>query len=172
MTTLVRPARRARVPEIADREGEWLPIPVAALRLNLSVDAVRRRLKRGDLSGRRVRSGRGERWEVRIGADALEPGVRSTHDAAGSTTLVPSGGVDAARWVELMRELLAENAELGRQVGRLNEERAELFGRCGFLQGQLAAAQDQLKALEAPREPAIAPIAARPRGFWSRLVGR
>ena len=54
-----------------ETQGEWLTIPVAALRLNLSVDAVRRRLKSGQLRGRRVRALHGQRWEVLLDLAAL-----------------------------------------------------------------------------------------------------
>jgi hypothetical protein len=144
--------------------GEWLTIQVAALRLNLSVDAVRRRLRRGELRGRLVRGQRGPKWEILIAPDG-EPapgdGQPPTRDSQSS----PRAGVDDDRWLDLMRELLAENADLGRQLGRLNDERAELFGRCGYLQGQLAAAQDQIKALEAPRD-------ASPRPWWRHFFTR
>ena len=140
--------------------GEWLPIQVAALRLNLSVDAVRRRLRRGDLRGRLVRGQRGQKWEILIGPDG---------DAApgdGQPPARPSVSVDDDRWLELMRELLAENADLGRQIRRLNDERVELFGRCGYLQGQLAAAHDQIKALAAPKDE------EPPRPWWRHLFAR
>ena len=64
-----------------------------------------------------------------------------------------------------MRELLAENGELGRQLARLSDERAELYGRCGYLQGQLAVAQNHVRALEAPRTAASAEETER-RPWW------
>lgn len=144
--------------------AEWLPIQVAALRLNLSVDAVRRRLRRGDLRGRLVRGQRGQKWEILIGPD----GKAAPGDDHGRRDTVPitGTGVDDRRWLELMRELLAENGDLAKQIGKLQDERAELFGRCGYLQGQLAAAQDQIKALEAPKD------ALPPRPWWRLLFDR
>jgi hypothetical protein len=151
-----------------EAQGEWLTIPVAALRLNISVDAVRRRLKSGQLRGRRVRGQRGQRWEVLLGGPVEPDGA-----ADGDPRPLRGGrarrvGVDDDRWQELMRELLAENGELGRQIGRLNDERAELYGRCGYLQGQLAAAREQIRALEAPRAAAAGEVTAR-RPWWRFL---
>jgi hypothetical protein len=145
-----------------ETEGEWLTIPVAALRLNTSVDAVRRRLKSGELRGRRVR---GRRWEVLLGGTS-EPARSGAAEARPARAGRPGrGGVDDERWLQLMRDLLAENGELGRRVSRLNDERAELYGRCGYLQAQLAAAQEQIRALQAPRAAAAAEETSR-RGWW------
>jgi hypothetical protein len=102
---------------------------------------------------------------VLIGVDsAVEPD--ETIEPEDTLVRDESRGVDSSKWTELMRELLSENAELGRQIGRLNDERAELFGRCGYLQGQLAAAQDQIRALQAPE-----PEATPPRRRWWRFFG-
>jgi len=73
--------------------------------------------------------------------------------------------LDDERWLQLMRELLAENGELGRQLARLSDERAELYGRCGYLQGQLVAAQEEIRALEAPKTAAAAEGTER-RSWW------
>jgi hypothetical protein len=145
-----------------ETQGEWLTIPVAALRLNLSVEALRRRLKRGELRGRRVHSQGGQRWEVFLG--------RADEPPATPVAPAPAGRagrsiVDDAQWLQLMRALLAENGELGRRIGRLSDERAELYGRCGYLQGQLASAQAQIRALEAPR-PAAAAEETERRPWW------
>jgi hypothetical protein len=51
-----------------------------------------------------------------------------------------------ASLVALVDRLTTEN-------GRLQDERAELFGRLGFYQAQLAARDEQIKALTAPKEP-------------------
>src|SRR5260221_13907348 len=102
-------SRAPRRSSSTESESEWLSLQVAALRLNLSVDAVRRRLKRGELRGRRVRGVRGQRWEVQLGAP----------DEASFEQEVERG-VDSDKWAQLMRELLSENAELGRQVTRMN----------------------------------------------------
>ena len=57
---------------------------------------------------------------------------------------------------------------VGRRLDRLSDERAELYGRCGYLQGQLAAAQEQIRALEAPRAAAAEGTARR---RWWRFLG-
>jgi hypothetical protein len=112
-----------------------------------------------------VRGERGQRWEVFLGEVVDGVPAPTERPAANGRRRAPEGALPDGRWVDLMRQLLNENAELGRKVSRLHDERAELFGRCGYLQGQLASAQDQIKSLEAPRaaeEPA-------PRRPWWRL---
>ena len=42
------------------------------------------------------------------------------------------------------------------ELRRLNDERAELYGRLGYMQAQLAAKDETIRALQPPREP-IAP---------------
>jgi hypothetical protein len=155
-----------------ETRGEWLTIPVAALRLNVSVEAVRRRLRSGELRGRRVTGQGGQRWEVLLG-ETSAPGEPALPGAGPARASRPRrAGAADERWLQLMRELLAENGELGRKLSRLSDERAELYGRCGYLQGQLAAAQAQIRALEAPRAAAAAEETAR-RPWWRLFrVGR
>jgi hypothetical protein len=147
-----------------ETQGEWLALPVAALRLNLSVEAVRRRLKSGQLRGRRVGGPGGQRWEVLLGGADERPAPMASQARPPAAGARPSR-LDDERWLQLMRELLAENGELGRQLARLSDERAELYGRCGYLQGQLAAAQQQIRALEAPKAAAAAEGTER-RSWW------
>ncbi|HEY3111478.1 MAG TPA: hypothetical protein VGL23_22165 [Chloroflexota bacterium] len=151
-----------------ETHGEWLALPVAALRLNLSVEAVRRRLKSGQLRGRRAGGPGGQRWEVLLGG-ADESAAPTASEARPPTERARRSRLDDGRWLQLMRELLAENGQLGRQLWRLGEERAELYGRCGYLQGQLAAAQEQIRALEAPKAAAAAEGTER-RSWW-RIFG-
>src|SRR5438105_15772933 len=88
---------------------EWLPIPVAALRRNLSVDAVRRRLKSGQLRGRRARGERGPRWEVFLGgpADGMPPEAEPARRGSDARRRGARGAMPDGRWVELMRQLLS-----------------------------------------------------------------
>ncbi len=43
------------------------------------------------------------------------------------------------------------------EIPRLGDERAELYGRLGFMQAELAQAREWIPALEAPREPPPSP---------------
>jgi hypothetical protein len=59
--------------------------------------------------------------------------------------------------------LAAVILDQSRQIAKLNDERAELFGRLGFLQAQLQAKDEQVKALMAPTEPEPTPATIAPR---------
>lgn len=74
--------------------------------------------------------------------------------AAAPDTDAAADDPDTPRRDETILTLLAE-------VRRLNDERAELYGRLGYFQAQLEQAQTTIKALEAPKEPEPAPVAPR-----------
>src|SRR5437879_2971301 len=81
---------------VRDVAAEWLPIQVAALRLNLSVDAVRRRLKNGQLRGRRTQGVRGTRWEVQLG-DPVSSGAARYENRGGRRALRAGATAKSAR---------------------------------------------------------------------------
>lgn len=45
-------------------EPRWVPLAAAALQLGLSIDSVRRRLRKGELVGRQVATPQGFTWEI------------------------------------------------------------------------------------------------------------
>ena len=53
--------------------GEWLPLAEAARQLGVSIDTVRRRLKRHELPQRKVPMQGGHRWEVFVPLDDGAP---------------------------------------------------------------------------------------------------
>jgi excisionase family DNA binding protein len=162
--------------QVPDQAGHAPPthgltIEEAATRLGLSVTTVRRRIKQKKLRATLVAGDHGPEYRVQV-----EPGQATTlagerrHDDGQDDQ--PSLGADQPAvnsLVALVDRLTTENS-------RLQDERAELFGRLGYFQAQLEQAQTTIKALEAPKEPAPAPAAPRwpdeptpadpPRPWW------
>src|SRR5690349_16580483 len=99
-----------------------LTIAQAAEVLGVSVDTVRRRLRRGELHGRQVPTQRGPAWRVRIAEDAT----------VGSTPMQPG----LADLVAMLREV-TERAERNAAAAAMWQERCRVL-------------QDRLQALPAP----------------------
>jgi excisionase family DNA binding protein len=136
-------------------DEQWLTIAEAAAEIGVSVDTVRRRLKKGRLDARQVPTERGPAWRIR----------RSSLQGDAPT-------VGSNAWQGL--------GELVALVGKLQEENRTLAGRLGFLEAQLQASQEQVRVLEAARVAPDAPgrdldaapssrteePSARPNGSW------
>ena len=125
--------------EVPTAAEEWIPIADAAQRLGVSQDAIRRRLKAGQLQGKREVMPQGFRWLI-----LLDEGERSSVDGEGAqggashqVPLPPThegaqGGAEVATLARAQEmaayseALLApwrqQVAELSRQVGRLEAE--------------------------------------------------
>jgi len=109
------------VTDVDDTDG-WLSLSEAAVQLEISLDAVRRRMRRGDFPKRQVRTRHGMAWQVKL--TPAEPG------ASLLPTLVPIVEVqptvqallecvrdrDRQRDVELVQ--LREDLARARQPGR------------------------------------------------------
>jgi excisionase family DNA binding protein len=129
-----------------------LTIDQAAARLGLSVTTVRRRIRQKQLGATLINGDHGPEYRVH-----LEPGQPTAligegdrpRDQAEHASLSSDQG-SVARLVALVDKLTTENA-------RLQDERAELFGRLGFYQAELGHARQTIKALQAPKEPIAAP---------------
>lgn len=116
--------------------GEWVPIREAALRLAVSPDTVRRRMKAGELAGEKRPTPQGGMWFVELPADA--PSL----EAAAVEAL---GGGD----VELVR-LRTQVEGLEALVGELRSERdawREQAARSDDAAGQLRVLVQQAQAL-------------------------
>jgi excisionase family DNA binding protein len=144
-----------RVPDQAGHPPptHGLTIDEAAARLGLSVTTVRRRIKQKKLRATLVAGDHGPEYRVQV-----EPGqvatVASEHGRDDGQDDQPSLRIDqpaVSSLVALVDRLTTENS-------RLQDERAELFGRLGYFQAQLEQAQATIKALEAPKEPEPTPV--------------
>jgi hypothetical protein len=107
-----------------DEHGAWVSLSEAAELLECSVDTVRRRLKRGDLEGRKLHAQSGYRWQVRLGSLTRHTQVGKSAAAQADTSLVAD---QTQRQLEVLRDtlvmpLIHQNHELHREVGAVREE--------------------------------------------------
>jgi len=114
----------------------WYTLAEAAPVLGVSVDTVRRRLKRGELEGRQVHTQHGPTWEVCLGTSSTERQDNAEGAAQGDAEGDAGHGI--VRLVDL--------------VDRLQRENRDLAGQVGFLTAQLATATERLAAPEAPQQ--------------------
>jgi BMFP domain-containing protein YqiC len=151
----------------ADRQappvGKWVGIPDAAQRLGLSVDAVRRRVRRKTLRSRRVPTEHGgpARYEVWV-----EEGAPGARQADGVARQAPDSAHQAARHSEPRIDAAALAVSRAREMAEYTErlllpwrDRVEqLSQRLGHLEAELAAARRE----EAERQARL----AVPRPWW------
>jgi hypothetical protein len=162
---------------IKDMEPEksgWLTLAEAAAALGVSVDTVRRRLKRGQLVGERRPTLQGFAWMIRPDAErpspsnglpgSLTPGNGQPGSQTPSSQAPDAGqpgsapGHDAATWATLVRELQAELVRRSEAAALWQGRALTLQERAGQLESQLA------RALEAPRETPTDGLQTRQEG--------
>jgi excisionase family DNA binding protein len=124
----------------------WLTLTEAATLLGLSVDTVRRRVKRGELEARMVPTPHGAAWRVRLpSAPTVGATVVQTVGATlGAAPTQATGGPPMGELVGLVGRLHDENRALA-EAAATWQTRAEL------LAAQLEDARAQL-ALSAPTD--------------------
>ena len=111
-----------------DRGDGWVTLAEAAGLLGVSVDTIRRRLRKGAFEAQQVPTQHGPAWMVRLGD---------------VPTVLPTGSSTPRQD--------ATTLELVHLVGRLQEENRNLAGQLGYVQAKLHQAEDTIRALEAPR---------------------
>jgi transposase len=115
--------------------SEWVPIPDAAERLGVSADTIRRRLKRGELTGRKEPRAQGHVWLIEVDADRA------------NSEREPSGQRPASGWEEAF-----ELVQLRERVSALERERVDLIAQRDAWQEQArrsGEAEQQLRELVA-----------------------
>ena len=112
--------------------GAYVKITEAAALLNVSVDTIRRRLRRGDLRGERLRTRQGDTWHVWLDGDIAESDAPADPAAQGD-------------WRRGLSDLVL-------LVARLQAENRELATRVGYLEAELRHAREHLRSLEADRD--------------------
>lgn len=127
---------------------QGLTLEQAAATLGLSVTTVRRRVKQKKLRATLVTGEHGPEYRVHLESDLADHPVGDREQVVDQPEQERLGTDQPAvtSLVALVDRLTTEN-------GRLQDERAELYGRLGFLQAQLQAKDEQIKALAAPKEP-------------------
>jgi len=156
---------------------ERVPISVAAARLGVSADTVRRRIRAGKLTGSRVPTPQGHRWLVVVpvtleppaGSESVPPGdVDSVHVTTG-----PAGAEAVA--VATLRERVAGlerlSAELATERDAWRDQAARHEESAQQLRTLVAQAQQLIRALPAGGDRAPPDQAPRP-GPWRRWLRR
>jgi len=116
-------------------DGEYVKIVDAAHRLGLSVDTVRRRIRRGELDAVRMPTRSGSTWHVWMET------VEKPTTGRGRPTALQTDEEQGPTW---RREL----GDLVLLVSRLQAENRELATRVGYLEAELAHARSRTRMLE------------------------
>ena len=134
-------------------EDGWVTLAEAATLLGLSVDTVRRRVKRGELEAQMVPTERGAAYRVRLpSAPGPAPSVGSPEPTVGSVPRQDANGAEAAELAALVRDLQAD-------LLRRTEAAAVWQTRADLLAMQLEQARAELRALQAPQDAPESPVA-------------
>jgi small-conductance mechanosensitive channel len=147
----------------------WVTIAEAADAFGVSIDTVRRRVKRDEVAHRQTRTPAGFRYEVRL--DGLRRPDAEVGSRVGAASTQAAQALEAGHLAQLVRDFQAE-ALRQTQAAAMWQARAE------FLASQLEEAHQQVRALEAPK-PAesvpthaaevVAPPGQEPKRPWWRF---
>lgn len=147
----------------------WEPMHEAADRLGVSVDTVRRRVKSGQLIGRKEPTASGFRWLIELPDPdpSAAPAAPMHGGSTDSETTYAEGETAALRALVtvLERELAQRNAELDAR----RREVSELHILLQRSQGTLLPPQNTPAAPAAPPQTHRRP--PPPRSWWRRLTG-
>jgi hypothetical protein len=121
----------------------WLTLADAAVQLEISLDAMRRRMRRGDLPKRQIRTRHGLTWQVRLDGPPADPGTSL------AATVVPTVEVEPTVQA-LLAYLRDRDQQRDSEVAQLREDLARARADLVDHAGQLAEAREQLRALSAP----------------------
>jgi hypothetical protein len=135
-------------------------IATVADQLGVSKDAVRRRLRSGQLGGHMIQTRHGPAWCVHLDSPVIDRRGSATPVSTvalgsrnGSATVAPgSDGLDLAALVVLVDRLERDNRDLAATAAVWQE-------RAGQLSDRLAAAESRMAALEAPKSTLTASTA-------------
>jgi hypothetical protein len=151
----------------SEHEG-GLTLAVAAEQLGISKDAVRRRLRSGQLAGHQVLTQHGPAWCVHLdspmgarhGGDAPAPGLRQAGAHGGATVVQPP---DVAPLIGLVDRLQRDNQELA-ATAAVWQERARILSE----QLALQAPQPENATVDAPGSTERPEPPMEPPGSWWR----
>ena len=121
----------------------WLTLADAAAKLEISLDAMRRRMRRGDVQRRQIRTRYGLTWQVRLDGPPADTGTTL------AATVVPT--VEVEPTVQALLTYLRErDQQRDSEVAQLREDLARARADLVDHAAQLAEAREQLRALTAP----------------------
>lgn len=156
-------------------DNEWLTLKQATKKAGVSENTLRLRIKLNQVAWARVPTPRGPAYRINL---ALAPGE---HDLEATGALPepeppaqePASTVLASETADVgtVRDLVRMVDKQAERIEKLEAERAELYGRLGFLQGENLALKAAVQPLELPATiapPAIegAPPAPAKRVWW------
>jgi hypothetical protein len=118
-----------------DSLGEWVTLAEASQRTGVSIQTLRRKLKKGKIESRQVETIYGPTWQVPLAQLSRVEGEASPQ-SQDSTNL---------ELVNLVRDLHQENRELA-ETSSMWQERAQTLAL------HLSQAQEKILMLEAPKE--------------------
>ena len=150
-------------------EQQTVSVSEAARVLGVTEKTVRQRLRTGELRGERIKRPQGQVWRViweqtmhpvNGSAGAIDHRTDQVNDPVTAPHSDRVNGSAGFRAVEALVTQLAEerrrSEDMEKRLAVLQQERFELAGRLGYFQAQLEQAQQTIKALETPTEPAPA----------------
>jgi hypothetical protein len=172
-------------------DGEWLTYTEAARRLGTTPDAIRQRVKRGQMRGSRGNDGRPRVWtDARPGEQVIEPSPDKSPNSPNRTESDLSGQIKALEdHIETLKGLLIAEVERT-QIARdeAQEARAEadaakadqvrmardvttMFDELKALVDKHAALHADRARLQADVDRLAAELEQARRPWWRRLVG-
>jgi hypothetical protein len=166
-------------------DGEWFPISEAAHRLGLSIDAMRRRVKRGEVRAEKRATPQGGAWWVQV-TDTTPAAVQVAPDGArrevangaihqapgggdGATRYAPDGEIpryakDDSEWPQIVRDLTDRLDRANSELLLRTEAAAAWQGRAEILAAELARTREQLALMAPQSEMRISD--SQPRPWW------
>jgi hypothetical protein len=149
-----------------DDAQTWAPLAEVAAAYGVSVDTIRRRIRRKELAARREQTPQGFRWLAPLPESVPDaPGAPRTHEtpAHGSGIVAADDGRE-----ELIAALRDELANRVREVAELHEViRAQ--AKALEVRAALPASSEAAAPSPATSAPSATPTEPAPPGLWARL---
>ncbi len=129
----------------------WLTLAEAAAEFNISVDTLRRKIKRGTIPARQVQTRFGPTWQVCLTLPWADAGGNADGSAEGGGHPAEGSGQGGAEGRATL-ELVALVRQLHGDLVQKAEAAAMWQARAMMLDAELQSARGELRALQAPQE--------------------
>ncbi len=167
---------------MTDMDGQepgqtWAPLAEVAPAYGVSIDTIRRRMKRGELEARRQQTPQGFKW-LALMPETIGPTIpEPSHDALGSSQLsdasTPGVQIVERDREELVATLRQELALRNREIARLHEV---LASQAKAIEVTTAALPANAQAVEQPAPATMTGVGNGPDGanapleaFWAKV---